>query len=92
MAQAVPRPAAHETVGAYLTNLLDRAERGELENVQAAMLWDLERELYAEAIRRANGNQAQAARWLGVSRPTMREKLRLYGLSTGSVTFPPAPE
>ena len=28
----------------------------------------------------AEGNQAKAARWLGISLPTMREKLRLYEL------------
>jgi len=39
-----------------------------------------ERELYAQAIQLAQGNQAKAAKWLGVSRPTMREKLTLYGL------------
>ena len=32
------------------------------------------------AIRMARGNQSQAARWLGVSLPTMREKLLKYGL------------
>jgi DNA-binding protein Fis len=28
----------------------------------------------------ANGNQAKAARWLGVTRATMREKLVHFGL------------
>jgi DNA-binding protein Fis len=41
---------------------------------------NLERELYDQAIRLANGDQTKAARWLGVSRPTMREKLQRYGL------------
>jgi hypothetical protein len=40
----------------------------------------VERELYGQAIRLANGDQTKAARWLGVSRPTMREKLTRYGL------------
>jgi DNA-binding NtrC family response regulator len=75
-----PRPALDQTLGDYLSDLLARAMRGELENVQAAFTWDVERELYSRAIQLANGNQARAARWLGVSRPTMREKLRAYGL------------
>ncbi len=82
LAQAVPRAAPSQPIGDYLADLLDRAEKGTMENVQAAMVWDLERELYALAIRRSKGNQALAARWLGVSRPTMREKLRLYRLAS----------
>jgi DNA-binding NtrC family response regulator len=40
----------------------------------------VERELYGQAIALASGNQARAARWLGVSRVTFREKLRQFGL------------
>ena len=40
----------------------------------------MERELYARAIEVAHGNQAKAARWLGVTRTTMREKLTRFGL------------
>jgi DNA-binding protein Fis len=39
------------------------------------MMADLEPELFAQAIRLAQGNQAKAARWLGVTRLRMREKL-----------------
>jgi DNA-binding protein Fis len=39
------------------------------------MLEDMERELFSHAIQMAHGNQALAARWLGVTRTTMREKL-----------------
>jgi DNA-binding NtrC family response regulator len=39
----------------------------------------------------AKSDQSKAARWLGVSRPTMREKLIRYGLhptqSTGDTTI-----
>ncbi len=42
----------------------------------------MERELYTRAIQLAAGNQAQAARWLGVTRTTMREKLIRFGLRT----------
>jgi DNA-binding protein Fis len=43
----------------------------------------VERELYGQAIRLANGDQTKAASWLGVSRPTMREKLTRYDLHPG---------
>ena len=39
-----------------------------------------ERELLGQAIRLAQGNQAKAARWLGISRLTLREKLNQFGL------------
>jgi DNA-binding protein Fis len=36
--------------------------------------------LFGRAIRQAQGNQAKAARWLGVSRITMKAKLVQFGL------------
>ena len=44
------------------------------------MFVDMERELFTRAIQLAKGNQAKAARWLGVTRTTMREKLVNFGL------------
>jgi DNA-binding protein Fis len=44
------------------------------------MIEEMERELLARAIQLAQGNQAKAARWLGVTRTTMREKLIHFGL------------
>ena len=40
----------------------------------------MERELFQRAIQLAQGNQAKAARWLKISRQTMREKLQFFGL------------
>jgi nitrogen regulation protein NR(I) len=59
---------------------LDAAERGELTDVHARLLEIAERELLSQAIQRAQGNQAKAARWLGLSRLTVREKLTRFGL------------
>jgi DNA-binding NtrC family response regulator len=69
------RPFAGE-----VAELLARAKRDEAQDVQAVLMDNLERELYDQAIQLANGDQSKAARWLGVSRPTMREKLQRYGL------------
>jgi DNA-binding NtrC family response regulator len=76
----LPRPAVDQPLASYIADLLGRAARGELENVGDAVTEATERELYAQAIQLAQGNQAKAAKWLGVSRPTMREKLTAYGL------------
>jgi len=75
-----PRPAENQPLPSYIGDLLGRASRGELENVHAELVEAVERELYAQAIRLAQGNQAKAAKWLGVSRPTMREKLVQHGV------------
>jgi nitrogen regulation protein NR(I) len=76
----LPRPALNQTLAGYVSDLLNRAVHGELENVNDAVTEATERELYAQAIQLAQGNQVRAAKWLGVSRPTMRQKLILYGL------------
>jgi len=78
----VRRPAANseQTLSGYFTDLLTRARRGELPDARASMIEEMERELFSRAIEMANGNQAKAARWLGVSRTTMREKLVYFGL------------
>jgi DNA-binding NtrC family response regulator len=86
-----PAPVAGQTHAAYVTELLARVQRGEEQNAFAKMVADLEPELYAQAIRLAQGNQARAARWLGVTRLKMREKLTQLGLHPGRDTPPHPP-
>ena len=50
----------------------------------------MERELFARAIQQAHGNQARAARWLGISRITMKAKLVQFGLHPSQDSEPPA--
>ena len=68
---------------AYVTELLARVQRGEEFDASARRVGDLERELFVQAIQLAQGNQAKAARWLGVTRLKMREKLAQFGLRGG---------
>jgi nitrogen regulation protein NR(I) len=75
-----PLAVEDQTIAGYFNDLLDRAQRGEVEAVHARMFVDMERELFTRAIQMAKGNQAKAARWLGVTRTTMREKLVHFGL------------
>ncbi|MEO0446830.1 MAG: sigma-54 dependent transcriptional regulator [Verrucomicrobiota bacterium] len=65
---------------ALVSETLDRVVRGELKEALPYLTEQFEREVYAQTIRRSGGNQAQAARWLGVSRFTLREKLRHFHL------------
>ena len=74
------KPLAGQTHSEYIAALLARAARGEEQDVFAKLIADLEPELYSQAIKLAQGNQAKAARWLGVTRQKMREKLTALGL------------
>lgn len=68
------------SLGEWLDQVLDAAQRGESTGVHAQVTGAVERELFARAIRRAGGNQARAARWLGITRITMHAKLVQFGL------------
>jgi len=73
-------PAGNQKLTDYVAHLLAQAQSGEGGNVQEIVIEVVERELYRQAILLAGGDQTKAARWLGVSRPTMREKLTRYSL------------
>jgi len=60
---------------------LVRAQRGEAAEVYAELVGTLERELFAQAMKLASGNQLRAARWLGISRFTLRHRLQKFGLA-----------
>jgi len=77
---SLPSPDAQAYLQAYVGELLDRAEAGAPTNAQSALTEWAERELYGQAIRLAEGDQTKVASWLGVSRPTVRERLVHYGL------------
>jgi nitrogen regulation protein NR(I) len=66
--------------GDHVNELLAAARRGEIADVHARVLESAEREVFARAINLAQGNQAKAARWLGISRITMKAKLLQFGL------------
>ena len=65
---------------AFASDLLARAQKDELQDAHARMVAEAEREILTQAIMLAEGNQAKAARWLGLSRLTLREKLKQLGL------------
>jgi DNA-binding NtrC family response regulator len=82
-AGSTPPGTSGESLASYVSELLDFASRGEIANVHEALIEATERELFSQAIQLAQGNQAKAARWLGISRLTMREKLSRFGLHPG---------
>ena len=83
MRTAAPGAAGEQSLGRLVDELLQSAQRGELDDAHARLLQAAEKELFSRAIELANGNQARAARWIGVSRLTMREKLVQFGIHPG---------
>jgi DNA-binding NtrC family response regulator len=77
---ATPPNTAHQSLREHADELLAAAQRGELNDAHARLLTAAEREIFSRAIELAHGNQAKAARWLGVSRLTLREKLYQFGI------------
>jgi nitrogen regulation protein NR(I) len=75
--------SAARPVGEYIEEVLAAARREELSDAYARVIEATERELFARAIQQARGNQAKAARWLGITRITMRAKLIHFGLHQG---------
>ena len=89
-----PVPSVNKSLDEYAEELLTAAQRGELTDAHARLQTLTERVLFNRAIELASGNQAKAARWLGISRLTLREKLIQFGLhprqdgGPGTVTDP----
>ncbi|MGJ8697281.1 MAG: sigma-54-dependent transcriptional regulator [Verrucomicrobiaceae bacterium] len=65
----------------HVRSRLGAASQGELpDGAFAALSADLEEELYRQAVEMSHGNQSNIAKWLGVSRMTVRDKLDKYDL------------
>jgi len=80
----VTESESKQTLQAYISDLLEIAGRGTGMNVNSMVTEWVERELYGQAIQLAQGDQTKVAKWLGVSRPTVRDRLLRYGLNPAS--------
>jgi DNA-binding NtrC family response regulator len=78
-----PAAAGEKSLEACAEELIAAAQRGELTDAHARLHEAADRALIGRAIEAAQGNQARAARWLGISRLNLREKLILFGLHPG---------
>jgi DNA-binding NtrC family response regulator len=80
---AAPRSRQEEQTFAELAKrVLRRARDGEIRGAYAEMQRMMEHELLGAAMEVSAGNKAKAARWLGISRLTLREKLQQHGLDS----------
>ena len=81
LASAGPGEKSEQSLSLLVMENLARAKRGEAVEVYAELVGTLERELFAQAMKLASGNQLRAARWLGISRLTLRHRLQKLGLA-----------
>jgi nitrogen regulation protein NR(I) len=79
-ARGAGNSTASPTLAALAAEFLAAAKKGTNHGAYAPLLAEAEREIITQAILAAEGNQSQAARWLGLSRLTLREKLTTLGL------------
>lgn len=64
----------------YCEDLVVAASKGEVESVYQQAVEKLEEALIRIALDRSDGNVSQTAKWLGLSRLTIREKAKKYGI------------
>jgi DNA-binding NtrC family response regulator len=69
-----------ETFSQYCEDLVRQAEAGSLESIHTVAVEKLESELLRLALQKTGGNISKTAQWVGLSRLTVREKGRKYGL------------
>ena len=75
-----PVETNHQTHADYIADLLKRAQNGDVQDAYSRMITDLEPELFRQAVQLTHGNQSKIARWLGISRMKVREKILQFGL------------
>ena len=71
-------------ISVYLQELLpDLVKNGlkrESGNLYKEIIEEVERALFIETLKQVNGNQSEAAKILGISRPTLKDKIDKFGL------------
>lgn len=68
-----------EALGFYLENMAGH----EVTNLYGMVIEEVERPLFETVLRHAGGNLSLAAKMLGLTRATLRKRLRSYGIGRG---------
>jgi len=71
---------SQDAVRNLCVQLLQKAEAGEEKNVYQSLIETVEPILFEEVLRITGNNLSRASRWLGLSRLTLREKLKAHGM------------
>jgi nitrogen regulation protein NR(I) len=77
--------AAQSSNGLNLESFIDEALTNGTEGLHAASIAVMERYLLARVLERTTGNQSQAAKILGITRGSLRNKIRQYHIAVGAV-------
>jgi len=79
-------PGAQQSLGAYTRQALQsyfiQLEGNTPSNLYELVLTEIELPLLDVVLQQACGNQTKAAKWLGLSRSTLRKKLQSYYLES----------
>lgn len=81
-------PTAHEDDWSRLGRFVEDALTSGEANLYHRAIDEFDRQLIIRAMSRAEGHQANAALLLGISRPTLRSKLRSLGMAVEKVVSP----
>lgn len=76
------RKGESQSVEDWCRSLISQAANDEIENVHEIAVERVEAALVEEALDKSGGNISQASKWLGLSRLTLREKAKKFGIST----------
>lgn len=79
MSQAMINDCVRRALDQYFRDLGEQEPAG----LHELMVRSMERPLLEHVMARAQGNQSQAAQWLGINRNTLRRKLLEHGLASG---------
>lgn len=74
-------PSLRDTVRAAIRDYLDDMGPTEASNLHQRLLSEVEPPLIEEVLRHTGGNQSRSARILGVTRNTLRARMKHYGIS-----------
>jgi nitrogen regulation protein NR(I) len=77
--------AGESSSGLKLVSYIDEALANGTEGLHAASIAVVERYLLARVLEKTAGNQSQAAKILGITRGSLRNKIRLYRIAVGAV-------
>ncbi len=77
--------AADSQSGLKLESFIEEALNNGTEGLHAASIAVMERYLLARVLERTSGNQSQAAKILGITRGSLRNKIRQYHIAVGAV-------
>ncbi len=64
-----------DNIDTYLSNLVQQAYSGEIENLMDHVINDIEQKLLPKILEITKGNQSETAKILGISRPTLQKKI-----------------